>query len=206
AITKDLRNDLAALKSLASSPDASIAIEDATGVLQDFDQMDRRARDFTRARQLTSASDLIFADGFDLTKKTGDAVDRALAAELADRNGVLGFLKRREAYALAGGTAVIAIVLALLVPLRREKTADQVRALPVVPAPPVVSAETLTDLNDFGVVSKPTRAPVAARSAGDLQRIAGLCTDLAKVTDTRGLPDILERAAAILDASGMVVW
>jgi len=49
AIAKDLRNDLAALKTLASSPEASIAIEDATGGLQDFEQMDRRARDVARA-------------------------------------------------------------------------------------------------------------------------------------------------------------
>ena len=43
AIANDLRNDLASLKSLASSPDASIAIEDATGALQDFDQVDRKS-------------------------------------------------------------------------------------------------------------------------------------------------------------------
>jgi len=106
AIAKELRNDLAALRSLASSPEASIAIEDATGALQDFDQMDRRARDFAHAHQLLSASDLIFADGFDLTKKTGDAVDRALASELAE---------------LTGESLTSAVTLALRERLERER-------------------------------------------------------------------------------------
>ena len=209
AIRKDLQSDLASLKPLASSPDASIAIEDATGALQDFDQMDRRARDFTRARQLTSASDLIFADGFDLTKKTADAVDRALTAELADRNGVLSFLKRREAYALAGASTVIAIVLALLLPVRRRRV-DELTLVAPGPAPsPAVSHETLADLNDFGMVTSAVHAQPAARARErtvDMEQIAALCTDLAKVTDTRALPAILERAAAILDATGLVVW
>jgi len=203
AIGTDLRNELASLKSLASAPDASIAIEEATGALQDFEQMDRRARDFTRARQLTSASDLIFADGFDLTKKTADAVDRALAAELADRNGVLSFLKRRETYALAGGSTVVAIVLALLLPVRRPKSdelAGVARSAPLRATP----RETLGDLNDIGVVSKPV--VVRAARTVDMQKMAALCTDLAKVTDTRALPALLERAADVLDAGGIVVW
>jgi hypothetical protein len=49
AIGNDLHVRLASLKSLASAPDAAIAIDEAIGALQDFDQMDHRARDFTRA-------------------------------------------------------------------------------------------------------------------------------------------------------------
>jgi hypothetical protein len=215
AIGKDLRNDLAALKSLASSPDASIAIDEAVGALQDFEQMDRRARDFTRARQLTSASDLIFADGFDLTKKAGDAVERALTAELSDRNGVLTFLKRRDTYALAGAATVIAIVLALLLPVGREKAPrDDEQVVSALAAPPAaaVANETLADLNDFGLIVKHAStapAPAPASPAGpvvNLEEIAALCTDLAKVTDTHALPSILQRAANILDATGLVVW
>jgi CHASE3 domain sensor protein len=205
SIAKELRGELASLKSLASSADASIAIEDATGALQDFEQMDHRARDYARARQLTSASDLIFADGFDLTKKTADAVDRALAAELADRNGVLTFLKRREAYALAGGSTVIGLVLVLLLPVPRRKLDESALALTGSAPAPVISHETLADLNDFGLVARPAPAKPAA-PAVDMELLAALCADLAKVTDTRVLPAILERAAGILDAAGLVVW
>lgn len=207
AIAKDLRIELASLKSLASSPDASIAIEDATGALQDFEQMDHRARDFTRTHQWNSASDLIFADGFDLTKKAADAVDRALSAELADRNGVLSFLKRREGYALAGGSTVVALVVLLLVPVPRRPVNLEEDAA-ATPAPrAAVSHETLEDLNDFGVIAKaaPAPAPTAAPTV-DMSQLSALCTDLAKVSDTRALPAILERAADVLDATGLVVW
>jgi hypothetical protein len=70
---------------------------------------------------------------------------------------------------------------------------------------PAVSHETLADLNDFGLVARPAAAPPAERTV-DMEQIAALCTDLAKVTDTRALPSILERAADILDATGLVVW
>jgi hypothetical protein len=39
-----------------------------------------------------------------------------------------------------------------------------------------------------------------------LDSIATLCTELARVVDTRALPSILERTATILDASGIVLW
>jgi len=211
ALAKELREHLVSLKSQATSADAALAIDDATGALQDFEQMDRRARDYARAHQLMSASDLIFTDGFDLTKKAGDDVDRAFTAELADRNGVLDFMKRREAYALAGGSAVVAIVLLLLFPTGRPRTEVQPVAQRVLAPTRVVSHAALDDLNEFGVVAKATPVvkvspPEPPPRQVDMERMAALCTDLAKVTDTRALPDILERTAGILDAGGVVVW
>jgi hypothetical protein len=203
-IVSDLHDRLASLKSLAASPEASIAIEDAAGALQDFDQVDKRARDLSRARQLATASDLIFADGFDLTKKAGDAIDRALTLELADRRGVLDFLKRREQYALASGSVVVAIVLVLLAPLPGRKVDASVAALPAAEPAPAVSREPLAGLNGFGAV--PQVAPAAPEPEVDMAGVAEVCADLAKVTDTRALPEILGRAASLLDAAGLVVW
>jgi hypothetical protein len=40
----------------------------------------------------------------------------------------------------------------------------------------------------------------------DFTTIATVCADLARVVDTRALPSILERAAAVLDAPGIVLW
>ena len=47
---------------------------------------------------------------------------------------------------------------------------------------------------------------VVAAPALDLSAIAALCGDLARVVDTRALPAILERAANVLDAPGIVLW
>jgi hypothetical protein len=69
-----------------------------------------------------------------------------------------------------------------------------------------LSLETLDDLQDFGLVVAPAVAAAAARSSVDLGGMAALCADLARIQDTRALPNLLERAAAILHASGIVLW
>jgi hypothetical protein len=40
----------------------------------------------------------------------------------------------------------------------------------------------------------------------DFPGLASLCNDLARVVDTRALPSLLDRAAAVLDASGIILW
>lgn len=52
-------------------------------------------------------------------------------------------------------------------------------------------------------VPSSTREGIAPPDFGALAR---LCTDLACVVDTQALPDLLERAATLLDASGIVLW
>lgn len=71
-------------------------------------------------------------------------------------------------------------------------TAGHVEAPPPAPPPPPA-------------VPAPA-APVDATPPVDLQSVAAVCNDLARIVDTRALPSLLERAAALLDASGVVVW
>ncbi len=59
-----LRETLTALRTDAASLAVESALDNALSALQDFEQMDRRARDYARAGQKLVASDLIFADGF----------------------------------------------------------------------------------------------------------------------------------------------
>jgi hypothetical protein len=40
----------------------------------------------------------------------------------------------------------------------------------------------------------------------DFAGVAALCVDLARVVDTRALPSLLDRAANLLDASGIILW
>lgn len=40
----------------------------------------------------------------------------------------------------------------------------------------------------------------------DFPGLARLCGDLARLTDTRALPELLERTARLLDASGIILW
>jgi hypothetical protein len=43
-------------------------------------------------------------------------------------------------------------------------------------------------------------------TATDFPELASLCVDLARVSDTRALPSLLDRAATLLDASGIILW
>jgi hypothetical protein len=204
AIVKELHEGLAALKSVATAPEAVTAVDDASGALQDFEQMDTRARDYTRGRQLTLASDLVFTDGFDLTKKAGIAVERAVTAEVVTRDAFVGGLRRKEAIVLAGAAGAATLGLLMLLPVRRRQ--DEAAPLVSMDAHPMASPEILDDLRDFGVVVKPAAPDIPPRPNVDLGGMAALCVDLARIQDTRTLPNLLERAADILQASGIVLW
>jgi hypothetical protein len=200
AIVADLHEKLPILKSLATAPEAVIAIDDTSGALQDFEQMDRRARDYARNNQLTLASDLVFTDGLDLTRKAGVSIERALAAELTSRDALVGGLRRKEAAALAGAAALATLGLLLLLP--RGRTRDEEHVPPVATA----ALEALDDLEGPGIVKEPPVPVLPARSTVDLGGLAALCVELAKIQETRALPALLERAAGVLHASGVVLW
>ncbi len=201
ALSKDLDDVLAVFKSHLSSPDALAAADSAGAALQDFQQVDKRAREYTHAQQLAQASDVIFGDGFDLTQKLTTALTQAVAAESVGHDAAVSTARRDETAALAAGAGVAALALLLLLPGGARPPEPTV----LLSEPPMpVSRETLDDLNDFGVVS--WRTPVPAEPPLDLAAVAAICGDLARVSDTRAVPALLERAAAILDASGIVLW
>jgi len=230
SLAKELGDNLAYLKSIATQPSVPQALEDATAALQDFSQMDRRAREYARGHQLAAASDLVFTEGVDLTRKVGDGVARAIDAELIGDDGVAGAVQRKALYALGGAAGLSAVCLVLLLPVgARREPAAAAFAPRAQAAPPSLD---LSDLDDFGIVSHATRAPAEAsepkpiaaekpkfpspkplvgkivppKPLVDLGTIASLCGDLARVSDTKALPDLLTRAAGVLDASGIVVW
>ena len=213
AIHTELEEQLAELRRNVASPDATAALGEAAAALQDFVQMDQRARDYTRNQQLTLASDMVFADGIDLTKRAGDAIARAATAEQVARDAAAATRQRSQVLALAGAAGITLLGLLLLVPGRRRTEA----ATPAVIAP--VSTAILTDLDDFRPVARavkppapppapvppPPPAPVPSRTV-NLGGVATLCNDLARITDTRALPALLERAASVLGASGVILW
>jgi hypothetical protein len=209
ALGKDLDEVLAIFKGRLASPEAVASADEAAALVRDFRQVDARARDFTHGRQLAQASDVIFGDGFEVTRKLTGAIARAATVERVAGDAAAGQLRRRQVMALAGGGGAAAIVLLLLVPGERREAAAEGLSLASEPAPLPLSRETLGDLDDFGAVSWPARTAQKAAPeppAVDLKAIAAVCNDLARVGDTRSVPALLERAATVLDASGIVLW
>jgi hypothetical protein len=236
-----LHDILNRLRADSRSAEAQTALDNAASALQDYEQMDRRARDYAHSGQKLLASDLIFANGFDLTGAAAAAVEGARLAERQAREASADALSRRGLAAAGGAAAVGLLVIALLIPRgaapapladRPERTTSRAEGAPahspqaadrvdegwsaarVVPAKKTAPRPAATPVSATGrtspagsVVAASAAAPaVAAPPALDLPGVASLCSDLARVVDTHALPGILERAAAVLDAPGIVLW
>lgn len=213
-----VREGLGALRAEAASAQARSEVDAALATLQDFEQMDRRARDYARGGQKLLASDLIFSNGYDTSGAALNAIDRARDAESQAREEAAQAVRRRQLYAIGAAVAAALLSVLLLAPRSSE------------PAPEIVLTEEPVRLNGraegldlaaaldegwsppkkAGAAAAPAVTPAAPAptpaSALDLGGMASLCTDLARVVDTRALPAILERAAGVLDASGIVLW
>jgi GAF domain len=208
ALLASAREGFAALRTEAQSAQAQTEIETAAAAFEDFEQMDRRAREYARNGQRLLASDLVFSDGIEKMDAGVAALERARSTELAARDADLQQRRRKQWFAAGGAAALSLLTLALLIPLPRE-------------APPYLSASAITSepaadhpVSRPGPVAVPS-LPAPALSAAvapapttavDLAGIASLCSELTRIVDTRALPGALERAATLLQASGLIIW
>jgi hypothetical protein len=209
AATSDLKALIGAIRVHATTPLAQTSVDTAFAVLQDFEQMDRRARDYARTGQRLMASDLIFSDGLELTTAAVNALEEARAADRQAHEQGIREIRRAQLIVLGSFAALAVLVVGLLVPLKNDKAAgSQSSVAPPAVADHVSNADSL-DLSlalDRTADTEPAEDRAGAVETIDLDSVATLCTDLARVVDTRALPSILERTAAILDASGIVLW
>jgi CHASE3 domain sensor protein len=213
AIKTEIDDRIAALRAGARAAETATELDLAATALQEFMQMDLRARDLRRGRQLSQTSDMVYADGLDLTKKAADAIERALTADTVARDTQAAAEGQQQATMSGAAAAVMLLTLLLLVPVQRSYP----EPIASLPTGPIVFDAPKPRTHTVRVVPKaaPSEAPSAQpppqsqpepRPAVDLDRVATLCRDLARVPDTQALPALLERTAAVLDASGLVVW
>jgi len=208
-----VRDGLTALDPMAGQPQSQNEIAAATAAFEDFEQMDRRARDYVRGGQRLLASDLVFSDGIEKVDAAVAAIDRARIGERAAADQAVAQSRRAELAAAAGAAVAGLMIVFLLAPLPPQEPAPQAappaatrEAAPAIDAPRRKLAPAIV-----ASAPVPARAPQPAPPkpqppAVDLGGIAALCTDLARVVDTLALPPALERAARLLNASGLVVW
>jgi hypothetical protein len=200
-LTGAVRDRLADLRSRSSSAQAGERLDAAAATLDDFSRMDGRVREYARSGDQLLASDLIFAEGFEMTEGLAADLDGALRAEVLDRTRVIAEARTRQ-QAIAAGVVGVGLFLMLLLafaPAPRQMPQAQEEKLSIVGRPDPPAPPALPD--------PPTRTldePV--QPAIDLSAAADLCRDLARVTSTQQIPGLLDRAARILDASGIVLW
>jgi hypothetical protein len=239
AALTSLRDGLKALGASAVSPDARSNIEAASGSLQDFAQMDARARDYVRTGQKLLASDLIFSNGGELTEAAIASIDKATASELLAREASSETFERRQSFALIAAAASAGLVVLLLLPRVEGDLPSPSFLEPSVPVPALAAASLRkpqtsheswsvqrqtpattvhAPADDASLVAAPpaslprvtepgpAAAPPVAIPTLDFQAVAALCTELSRVDDTMALPPLLERAAGLLDAAGIILW
>jgi hypothetical protein len=219
ALIGSTRESLGSLRSSALSADARGELGVAGELLDDFEQLDRRARDYSRNGQRLLASDLVFSDGIEKVDAALAAVERARIAEGESVLATINRGRRDSLMAGAGAAALGLLLMFVLVPLPRTPVPG------AVPVPESVSMEKPRPVTAESPTRKPApgsppavgdRTPPARQApaippkpavpALDLPGMAALCTDLSRAIDTRALPPALERAAKLLDASGLVIW
>jgi hypothetical protein len=219
ALIGTTRDALASLQREARVAEARTDLEAALAALEDFEQMDRRTRDYVRGGQRLLASDLVFSDGIEKMDGAVAAVERAQAAEAAAADTAITARRREQLLAVGGAAAAGLLIVFALVPLPRIDAAPRAEAAtapaPMPAAPPLSTARTPAPARPAAIAPPdlplaPPPAPATASAPShpgvDLAGIAALCSDLARVFDTRALPAALARAAALLNASGLVIW
>jgi hypothetical protein len=163
---------------------------------------DASARTFLQQEQDLMAADVIFGEGRDAIAAVRGGVAALAAAEDSQIERERSSIQRQMLLTGAGAGALLAIGLLALTPLPRPRPDSAVvdSVLPTGDLP----------LGDAGANAAPL-APDAAIDAPvayvvDLAATADLCTALSRVDSSAALPDMLARAAALLDASGIIVW
>jgi hypothetical protein len=91
-------------------------------------------------------------------------------------------------------------------PRRIAPPPDRVAAAPPVPVLVSGPVETPTDEAATESPGRGDQTVSSVLSTTDFPGLASLCVDLARISDTRALPNLLDRAATLLDAQGIILW
>ncbi|MCY4074840.1 MAG: hypothetical protein OXH04_05360 [Acidobacteria bacterium] len=221
AHTDAIAAGLAELTRLASASGASRAIEAASEAIGDLQGVGAASRERVAAGETGLARDLLLADGTELGAEAAGHVARALGLERTARDDAAArqAVTQARAFFLATGSGVLAALLTFFAALLRARdgegddAADPAAAgvdSGVQPATGsslldlTLTADTEEDVSPAAAADAPAPEPVVPEL--DLPAAAVVCTDLGSLASATELPDLLGRAAELLNASGMIVW
>jgi hypothetical protein len=218
-----LESRMTARRALAVADSAS-RWEQAAQALAALKNADGSARAWVERGDRAQAADTVFVDGAGAADRLVAQLNaiHALEADAGTaRTGTTGLMRLGANAAgllvAIGIAAWLARALVAAAPKRTPSTAEMIRDLP----PPVKNAVT-APAQPPGPLPAAAPAPVQAQapsqpavpalSGGLLQKpvawsaTAELCVDLARLLDGRDVPALLERAASLLDAKGIMIW
>jgi hypothetical protein len=187
----EIRQNTERLRTQVRSIESGRALQTVTAAAATLNDVETRAQSHIASGQDFIAADLILSEG----RTADDAIASGLRAIRAAENDAAA-IARADALdvswtidAFVGLFWVIGAVLLVRVPT------------PVVRDEPVTVAPTqpLMTIAD-------TTHDLAAPEGPDLQAAANVCTAIARLTNAEDLPRLLQQAAAVIDASGVVIW
>ena len=184
-----LGRQIADFRAALTSPAAQTDMEPAVVAIENFHKLDARAQEYVRGGNTLLASDLIFSDGAEAMRSAAAHVQTALNTDLRLREAAAAELRENALISLAGGAGGLLLILMILGFTGASKTS---------------TPESATA--DATVMGPVTFTKVIGADPGSLSMAAKVCTDMARVTETRHMPALLERTAKVLDASGLIVW
>ena len=184
------------LRAAAATDDARASLLEASSVIVEIGDVDRRVVDYVRSGQEVMAADVVFSEASQKVALAANQVDAARALEQQGVDVAERETRRRQLSALGAAAAVsIATLLLLGVGAPGAAPAVDIKVAKAPAAPPV------DDELNFRVRTDPPRhvAPII-KSASEI------CTEFGRVADQADLVKLLGRAADLMDASGLVVW
>ncbi|MCC7417909.1 MAG: hypothetical protein IT176_12295 [Acidobacteria bacterium] len=184
-----------ALGGEATSAEAKGAIGEAASAIGEFTAIDTRVRDYLGGGQELMAADMVFTEGAAAIANASSGIEKARAAEQQAFDALEARLRRQETIALAGAAALGALAILVLALSGSRGTAEPIASLEAGDA-----AQSLS-LSRVAVASGSAR-----REATYLQAAAEICTDFGRARDIEDVTNLLGRAAAAMEASGLVVW
>jgi hypothetical protein len=215
-----LERTLGGLTASATAEGARTAAEHAAGLVGQHARLDARARTYISQEQRLMASDLIFTEMSGMTGEIARYTDQARTEQRALADSRVEELRRQQVYVLGGVTTLGLLCTLILVARGRSAApADTREALRAVmgdrsPAgsavlraePGTARATTMQPGRSASVIAMASAGGAAPGPSVDLTATARVCADLARVGDPAELPRLLERAAGIIHASGLIVW
>jgi hypothetical protein len=227
-----LAANVSALATTVRSADATSSAAQVADDVKRLADADRTIRENLKAGETLMATDLIFGEA----RHTIDGIvvslrelrDVELSATATERQ----LVDRQASTALAGSAGLWLLGLICLVPIpvvsRRstagaEASVAQTDAAAASAPSPAVDASELRLVPESVIAAPRTATATADAATGgdahavpaasaqstspvDLAAAADVCTAISRVTSASALTDVLGRAAAVLDASGMIVW
>ena len=205
------------MQSTAVSAAAIGQLGSAMSRLDDLSVMDGRARQYARDGRTSMASDLIFADGYEMIAAARSETAAAAAAERAAISAPVARDARIHMASLAALAVCVLLPLMLLLRAPRQEQPQPVitaaEPSPVTaPAPAAATADDTigaaldASLEGLDPLPASPALPSAPASAANLSQAADVCVDLARLLDARDLQAVLARIAGVLEADGLIVW